>query len=44
MEAEDRGLLDEWMRNWENLTEFEVLEVMTSSEESEKVGNEKEGK
>lgn len=37
METEDRGLLDEWMRNWEDLTEFEVIEVMSSTQASQKV-------
>ena len=32
MESAERGLLDEWMRRWEDLVEFEVVEVMTSSE------------
>ena len=32
MECEDRGLLDQWMTNWNDLTEFEVIPVMTSAE------------
>jgi Domain of unknown function (DUF3303) len=32
MESTDRGLLDEWMRNWADLLEFEVTEVLTSNE------------
>ncbi len=32
MEAPDRQSLEEWMRNWEDLVEFEVSEVLTSSE------------
>ena len=32
METADRSLLDEWMRNWEDLVEFEVHPVITSEE------------
>lgn len=32
MECEDRALLDEWMANWRDLVEFEVIPAMTSSE------------
>lgn len=32
MESAERRLLDEWMRRWEDLVEFEVVEVMTSIE------------
>jgi len=32
METADRSLLDEWMRNWEDLVEFEVRPVLTSQE------------
>ena len=37
MEAPDRALLEEWMRNWEDLVEFEVHPVMTSAEAAQKV-------
>jgi hypothetical protein len=37
METADRGLLDQWMANWEDLVEFEVHPVMTSAEAAEKV-------
>ncbi|MBV9295157.1 MAG: DUF3303 domain-containing protein [Acidobacteriaceae bacterium] len=30
MECSDHRLLDEWMANWEDLIEFEVVPVMTS--------------
>jgi hypothetical protein len=30
MEAADEGLLREWMGNWEDLVDFEVIPVMTS--------------
>ena len=32
MECEDRGLLEEWMANWRDLVEFEVIPAMTSAE------------
>ncbi len=36
METADRGLLDQWMANWEDLVEFEIHPVMTSAEAAEK--------
>jgi len=32
MECDDRALLDRWMANWSDITEFEVIQVMTSEE------------
>jgi len=32
MECDDRALLEEWMAQWIDLTEFEVIPVMTSAE------------
>lgn len=32
METADRGLLDEWMRHWSDLVDFEVRAVITSQE------------
>jgi hypothetical protein len=32
MSCEDPSLLDEWMANWRDLVDFEVVPVMTSSE------------
>jgi hypothetical protein len=32
MECEDRSLLDKWMANWSDLTDFEVVPVITSAE------------
>ena len=32
MECEDRALLEEWMTNWRDLVEFEVIPAMTSAE------------
>lgn len=37
METEDRGLLDQWMANWDDLVEFEVIPVVTSAEAANKV-------
>ncbi|HTN26375.1 MAG TPA: DUF3303 family protein [Burkholderiales bacterium] len=36
METADRRLLDEWMKNWSDLTEFEVHPVITSKEAAER--------
>jgi len=38
MECADRALLEEWMANWEDLVEFEVVPVVTSSEAAGRVG------
>ena len=32
MECGDRRLLDRWIANWDDLTEFEVIPVLTSAE------------
>ena len=32
MECDDRALLDQWMAQWVDLTDFEVIPVMTSAE------------
>lgn len=32
MECEERRLLDEWIGNWADIVEFEVVPVVTSSE------------
>jgi hypothetical protein len=32
MEAESEALLREWTRNWEDLTDFEIIPVRTSAE------------
>ena len=37
METEDRKLLDEWLANWEDLVEFEVFPVISSSEAAARV-------
>ena len=39
METDDRSLLDEWMRNWQDLVEFEVHRVMTSQEAARRVAS-----
>ncbi len=31
MECDDRALLDQWMENWSDLVEFEVVPVMDSA-------------
>ena len=37
METHDRALLDEWMANWADLTDFEVYPVITSEEAARRV-------
>ena len=32
MECQDRRLLDQWMANWNDITDFEVIPVVTSAE------------
>lgn len=32
MEAEGRGLIEEWIANWSDLVDFEVVEVVTSAD------------
>jgi hypothetical protein len=32
MECDDRQLLNQWMANWEDIVDFEVLPVVTSAE------------
>jgi Protein of unknown function (DUF3303) len=36
METADRALLDEWMRRWSDLVEFEVHSVITSQEAAQR--------
>lgn len=37
MEAPDRSLLDQWMAEWSDLTEFEVYPVIPSKEAAERI-------
>ena len=37
MQTEDARLLDEWMANWSDLIDFEVLPVLTSTEAAEAI-------
>ena len=32
MECDDRSLLDEWLANWKDIVDFEVIPVMTSAQ------------
>jgi hypothetical protein len=38
MQTADRGLLDAWIANWNDLMDFEVYPVMTSQEAVERIG------
>ena len=42
METADLALLEDWMRNWIDLVEFEVHPVMTSREAAERVASKPE--
>jgi hypothetical protein len=37
METSDRRLIDEWIAQWSDLVEFEVIPVMTSEEAAARV-------
>jgi len=37
MEANERALLDEWVANWNDVAEFEIYPVISSSEAAERV-------
>lgn len=37
MKCDDRRLLDEWMANWNDLVDFDVIPVITSPEAREKI-------
>ncbi len=39
METDNRNLLDEWVANWQDLVDFEIIPVLTSSEAAQKVLN-----
>jgi hypothetical protein len=39
METSDRSLLDEWIRNWRDLVEFEVHPVISSQEAARRVAS-----
>ena len=38
MECDDRRLLDEWMSNWSDIVDFEVMPVISSSEAAARFG------
>ena len=42
METADPALIEDWMRNWTDLVEFEVHPVMTSQEAAERVASKQE--
>ena len=37
MRCDDRALLDEWLGNWSDIVDFEVIPVITSAEASARV-------
>jgi hypothetical protein len=38
METDDRALLDQWIANWADLVDFEIVPVITSAEAAERIG------
>lgn len=39
METDNRNLLDQWIANWQDLVDFEIIPVLTSMEATQKVLN-----
>lgn len=39
METDDVKLFDEWIANWSDLADFEVIPVMTSKEAAEQISS-----
>jgi len=37
MECADRGLLDQWLANWKDIVDCEVVPVITSAQAAEKM-------
>ena len=37
MACDDRGLLNQWMANWQDIVDFEVLPVLTSAEVQQRI-------
>jgi hypothetical protein len=37
MECDDRRILDEWMTRWSDVTDFEVIPVVTSAQAVERI-------
>lgn len=37
METDDRALLDEWIANWSDIVDFEVIPVISSSEAAARI-------
>ena len=40
METEDRSLIDQWIANWADLVDVEVIPVITSKEAAERLAKE----
>lgn len=38
MECDDRALLDEWMRHWSDLVDFDVVPVISSANAAKRFG------
>ena len=38
MEAAEPGFIDQWVANWSDIVDFEIVPVMTSKEAAERIG------
>jgi hypothetical protein len=38
MEAAESGLIDQWVANWSDIVDFEIVPVITSKEAAERIG------
>ena len=39
METADRGLIDQWIANWNDIVEFDIFPIMPSKEAAEKLAS-----
>ena len=39
MEAADSGLINEWVANWSDIVDFEIVPVITSKEAAERIAS-----
>jgi hypothetical protein len=39
MECDDRRILEQWMSHWSNVTDFEVIPVVTSAQAIERIAS-----
>ncbi len=39
MEAADPGLINQWVANWSDIVDFEIIPVITSKEAAERIAS-----